>query len=175
MEILPAADGDTPKIFELYDKAIAFQQTVFDKTWISFAPEQVATEIADRRLWKIVDNGQIANIFSITYSDPILWGERSNAPAMYIHRIVTDPKFRGRGYVQAITDWAKHHAKENALRFVRMDTWSDNQKLLDYYQSFGYKFLGNITPEESDTLPPHYRGLSLALLEIDLNDDQATI
>jgi ribosomal protein S18 acetylase RimI-like enzyme len=175
MEILPTVGDDTPRIFELYDKAIAFQQTVFDKTWISFAPEQVATEIAEQRLWKIIDDDQIANIFSITYSDPILWGERSNAPAIYIHRIVTNPEFRGRGYVHAITDWAKQHAKEKGLRYVRMDTWSDNKKLSDYYQSFGYKFLGNVTPEESDTLPPHYRGLSLALLEIDLNDDPATV
>ena len=175
MEILPAVGDDTPKIFELYDKAIAFQRTVFDKTWISFAPEQVATEIAQERLWKIVDDGRIANIFSVTYHDPILWGERSSAPAIYIHRIVTDPAFRGRGYVQAITDWAKLHAKEKGLRFVRMDTWSDNQKLLDYYQNCGFKFLGNVTPEESETLPPHYRGLSLALLEIDLNDDQAAV
>src|SRR4029078_2530689 len=109
MEILPAVSNDTSRIFDLYDKAIAFQQTVFDKTWISFAPEQVANDIAEQRLWKIVDNGQIANIFSITYSDPILWGERSNAPAMYIHRIVTDPEVRGRGYVQSITEWAKQH------------------------------------------------------------------
>src|ERR1044071_3288142 len=128
MEILPAVTADTSRIFELYDKAIVFQQTVFDKTWISFAPEQVSTEIAEQRLWTIVDDGQIANIFSITYNDPILWGERSNAAAMYIHRIVTDPDFRGRGYVRAITDWARQHATENGLRFVRMDTWSDNQK-----------------------------------------------
>jgi len=175
MNILPAVGDDTPKIFELYDKAIAFQQTVFDKTWISFAPEQVATEIAERRLWKIIDDSKIANIFSITYNDPILWGERSNAAAIYIHRIVTDPEFRGRGYVQAITDWAKQYAKVKGSRFVRMDTWSDNQKLLDYYQNCGFKFLGNVTPEESDTLPPHYRGLRLALLEIDLNDDPATV
>jgi ribosomal protein S18 acetylase RimI-like enzyme len=174
MEILPAVSEDSVTIFDLYDKAIEFQQTVFDKTWISFAPELVATEITDKRLWKIIDDGEIANIFSITFGDPILWGDRSNAPAIYIHRIVTDPRFRGRGYVQAITDWSKQFAAENGLRFVRMDTWSDNQKLLDYYQNCGFKFLGIVTPEESDTLPPHYRGLSLALLEIDLDHDSAT-
>ena len=88
---------------------------------------------------------------------------------------MTDPQFRGRGYVQAITDWARLYAKGKGLRFVRMDTWSDNQKLLDYYQNCGFKFLGNVTPEESETLPPHYRGLSLALLEIDLERDNTAV
>ena len=89
---------------------------------------------------------------------------------MYIHRIVTNPEFRGRRYVPAITEWAKNHAREKGLRFVRMDTWNDNRKLLDYYQNCGFKFVGTIAPEESDTLPAHYRGLILALLEIDLQE-----
>ena len=175
MQIENAEREDIKTILELYDKAIEFQKTVFDKPWLGFDVEFVNKEIGEGRLWKITETGVIANIFSVTYSDPMLWLEKSNEPAMYIHRIVTNPDFRGRGYVPAITEWAKNHAQEKNLRFVRMDTWGDNQKLLDYYQSCGFEFVGTVEPEESDTLPAHYRGLSLALLEIDLNHDSATI
>ena len=87
---------------------------------------------------------------------------------MYIHRIVTNPEFRGRGYVRTITDWARDHARTNELRFVRMDTWGDNQKLIDYYQSCGFKFVGLMTPSPSATLPKHYNSIDLSLFEIDL-------
>ena len=169
MEIVNAEREDIDTIFDLYDKAIEFQKKVFDKHWLGFDAALVNGEIAERHLWKIVENGQIACLFSIAYSDPIIWLEKSKDPAMYIHRIVTNPDFRGRGYASVITEWARGHAKANDLRFVRMDTWADNQKLLDYYHACGFKSIGLVTPEESDMLPKHYSGLSLSLLEIDLN------
>lgn len=170
MEIVNATVDDVAVIFDLYDKAIAFQKTVFDKAWLGFDLELVSSEIEQARLWKIVEDESIACIFSVAYSDPIIWGERSHESAMYIHRIVTNPVFRGRGYVRIITDWARDHARSNGLRFVRMDTWGDNQKLIDYYQSRGFKFLGLTTPRESPTIPKHYRGIDLSLFEIDLQD-----
>ena len=168
MEIINASSNDVVVVFDLYDKAIEFQKTVFHKTWLGFDRELVDTEIAEGRLWKIVEDDRVACIFSVAYADPIIWGEHSHESAMYIHRIVTNPEFRGRGYVRAITEWAIDHANRNGLRFVRMDTWGDNQKLIDYYQSCGFKFLGLTTPEESPTMPKHYRGIDLSLFEIDL-------
>jgi RimJ/RimL family protein N-acetyltransferase len=175
MQIENAEREDIKIILELYDKAIEFQKTVFDKPWLGFDVEFVNREIQEGRLWKITEAGLIANIFSVTYSDPMLWLGKSDDPAMYIHRIVTNPDFRGRGYVPAITEWAKSHARKKGLQFVRMDTWSDNQKLLDYYQNCGFKFLGTVAPEETSSLPPHYRGLTLALLEIDLDYGSTTV
>jgi len=169
MQIVNATPIDVDVIFDLYDQAIEFQKTVFDKTWLGFDSKLIDTEIAEQRLWKIIeDTDDVACIFSVAYADPIIWGEHSHESAMYIHRIVTNPEFRGRGYVRAITDWAIDHARTNGLGFVRMDTWGDNQKLIDYYQLCGFKFLGLTTPAESPTMPKHYRGIDLSLFEIDL-------
>jgi ribosomal protein S18 acetylase RimI-like enzyme len=168
MEIVNATPNDVEVIFDLYAKAIEFQKTVFDKTWLGFDRGLVDTEIAEGRLWKIIEDGQVACIYSVAYADPVIWGENSHESAMYIHRIVTNPEFRGRGYVRTITDWAMDHARTNGLRFVRMDTWGDNQKLIDYYQSCGFTFLGLMTPAASATLPKHYNSIDLSLFEIDL-------
>lgn len=161
---------DLDTVFLLYDKAIEFQKTVFDKTWLGFDAGFVNREIDEGRLWKIIEDEKIACIYSITYADPIIWGKNSGDSAMYIHRIVTNPVFRGRAYVRSITEWAKGHAVENGLRYVRMDTWGDNQKLTDYYKDCGFRYLGIMTPELSDELPKHYVGISLSLFEIDLED-----
>ncbi len=171
MEILNASAGDIDTIFDLYEKAIEFQKTKFDKHWLGFDAAPVNKEIAEKRLWKIVIEGETACIFSVAYSDPMIWGEKSaDDPAMYIHRIVTNPNFRGRGFVTSITKWSKEHARSKGLRYVRMDTWGDNQKLIDYYQANGFKFLGLTTPEISDALPKQYHGISLGLFEIDIGE-----
>jgi len=163
-----AVAADLDAIFDLYDKAIEFQKKVFDKHWLGFDAEMVGREIAEDRLWKITEGDDIACIYSVAYEDPIIWGEDSGKSAMYIHRIVTNPNFRGRGYAKTITEWAKEHASEKELRFVRMDTWGDNQKLKEYYEGCGFKYRGLVTPAESETLPKHYSGISLGLFEIEI-------
>ena len=165
-ETATASDFDT--IFKLYDQAIEFQKTVFDKQWLGFDADLVNREIAEGRLRKIVEDGVVACIYSLAYEDPIIWGTESSLAAMYIHRIVTNPDFRGRGYVRAIVDWSREHAAENDLRYIRMDTWADNLKLKEYYVGCGFEWKGTVSPEDSPTMPAHYRGIQLGLFEMDL-------
>jgi ribosomal protein S18 acetylase RimI-like enzyme len=82
---------------------------------------------------------------------------------------VTNPLFRGRGYVRAIVEWAKDYGETSGRNFIRLDTWGDNQKLIDYYRNCGFSFLGVISPQETSNLPKHYEGISLSLFEIKLS------
>ncbi|MBK8561985.1 MAG: GNAT family N-acetyltransferase [Saprospiraceae bacterium] len=165
MEITTSTPADIGLIFGLYDAAIEFQKQVFNKHWKGFDTGLVEREIAENRQWKIMVEGQVACIFAITFEDKSIWKEKDQGDAIYIHRIVTNPEFRGRRFVPVITEWAKEYAKSQGLSFVRMDTWGDNQKLIDYYQSCGFKFLEIITPEQVG-LPKHYNGITLSLFEI---------
>ena len=167
MEIVNSTPDDFDRIFELYDAAIEFQKKVFDKHWKGFEPGLIEQEINDNRQWKILVDGQIACIFAITFEDPYIWKEKEQGDAIYIHRIVTDPSFRGRNFALHITNWAKEYAKSIGKKKVRMDTWGDNQKLIDYYQQCGFEFLGIITPDQKN-LPKHYNGITLSLFEIEV-------
>jgi len=168
MQFLNSETADFDEIFRLYDAAIEFQKTKFDKTWQTFDRKMIEREIAEKRHWKIAIDDKIACIFSIAFEDPLIWKEKSAEPAIYIHRIVTNPEFRGQKFVPKITDWACVYAKTIGKKFVRMDTWGDNQKLIDYYVDCGFDFLGVITPTKSAELPKHYDGITLSLFEIKL-------
>lgn len=173
MEFLNSTIEDLDEIFRLYDAAIEFQKTVFDKSWQPFERKFIETEIAEKRHWKIEIDAQIACIFSTAFADPLIWKEKSADAAIYIHRIVTNPDFRGRKFVPKIVEWARFYARLNGKKFVRMDTWGDNQKLIDYYTDCGFEFLGIVTPDEIEKLPKHYEGITLSLFEmkIEKNDD----
>ncbi len=172
MQIVNAVLQDIDAIFHLYNEGRDYQKTKFDKHWQTFDVELVEREIDEGRFWKIVEDQQIACIFTVFYKDPVIWGPDSGESAMYIHRIVTSSDFRGRGYARVITEWTKEHAKANGLRYVRMDTWGDNQKLIDYYQDCGFRLLGITTPNPTDEMPLHYRDITLSLFEIDLQTIQ---
>jgi ribosomal protein S18 acetylase RimI-like enzyme len=134
MQILPSQPNDIATIFQLYDDAVAFQKTRFNKHWLPFDRAMVEKEITELKQWKIMEGDEVACIFAITYDDPFIWKEKNVDPAIYIHRIVTHPAYHGRGYVKAIVEWAKEHAKDTRKQFIRMDTWGDNYKLIRYYQ-----------------------------------------
>lgn len=168
MEIIQSTEKDLAEIFRLYDEAVAFQKTVSHKHWNQFDKPMVETEIKEGRQWKIMENGAIACIFMIAYSDPFIWGARGHGNAIYIHRIVTNPAFRGGGYVKAIVAWARQHVKETGNTFVRMDTWGDNDRLIEYYTHCGFTFLGVFTPDDTSKLPKHYSDITLAFFEMEV-------
>ncbi len=168
MQIINSFLEDIPSLYELYDSAIAYQKERSLRHWGKFERSLLEQEIKEGRQWKIMEGNDIACIFMIAYDDPYIWGERNADPAIYIHRIVTNPLFRGRNYMNHIIEWARIHAKIKDKKYIRMDTWGDNPKLNDYYLRCGFRSLGIVTPETTENLPKHYSCISLSLLEIEL-------
>lgn len=164
--ILQSLPADIDSLFSLYDDAVAYQKTKFNKHWLPFDRHLVETEIAEGRQWKIIEGGQVACVFAIAYDDPFIWADKNADPAIYLHRIVTHSAFRGGGYVKSIIKWAITHAKENNKKFIRMDTWGDNEELINYYIQCGFNFLGTTTPKATENLPKHYSAIYLSLFEI---------
>lgn len=169
MKFLNSKPEDLDEIFRLYDLAIEFQKTVFNKSWLPFDRNFIEREIAEKRNWKIVVDNRIACVFSIAFEDRLIWKAKNADAAIYIHRITTNPDFRGQKFVPKIVEWARNYAKSNGKDFVRMDTWGDNQKLIDYYKNCGFEFLGIVTPDEIEKLPKHYEGITLGLFEMKLD------
>ncbi len=165
MEIINSTMADIPVMLEFYDMAREYQKAKSLRHWQAFDPSLIEKEIREKRQWKILEGDTIACIFMIAYEDPFIWREKDKDPAIYIHRIVTHPGWRGREYTSLILKWANVHAKEKNKQFIRMDTWGDNPKLIDYYIKCGFIFLKTITPGETQQLPAHYSCISLALFE----------
>jgi ribosomal protein S18 acetylase RimI-like enzyme len=168
MTILNSTSQDIDNIFKLYDAGTAHQKKVAQRHWQGFDRGLVETEILEKRQWKIIVDGEIACVFAITFSDPFIWKEKSDDPAIYIHRIATNPGFRGNSYVKHIVEWAKTYATENKKEYIRMDTGSGNEKLNNYYVSCGFEYLGIIEHNDTGDLPAHYKVGGSSLFEIKL-------
>lgn len=164
-QVLNSQISDINTIFQFYDMAIAHQKKVFNKHWQGFSRELIETEIEENRQYKILVDGVVACVFAVTFDDKLIWGDRDK-DSIYIHRIVTHPEYRGYSFVKEIIKWAKEFALNRSIKFIRMDTWADNKKLLDYYTGCGFDYVGVVTMEKTEGLPKHYEGISLSLFEI---------
>ena len=165
IQVINSQISDIETIFQFYDMAIAHQKKVFNKHWQGFSRSLVETEIAENRQYKILVKGEVACIFAVTFEDKLIWGDQ-DVDSIYIHRIVTHPGFRGYSFVKEIIKWAKAFAPLNGIKYIRMDTWADNEKLLAYYTGCGFDYVGVVTMQETEGLPKHYEGISLSLFEI---------
>jgi RimJ/RimL family protein N-acetyltransferase len=137
--------------------------------WPEFEQELIEMEIAENRQWKILINNQIACVWTTTFSDPQIWEERDEEPAVYIHRISTNPIFRGQNLVGEIVNWSKKYARENAKKYIRMDTVGENKGLINYYQKCGFEFLGLKKLKNTAGLPAHYSRDAVSLFQISLD------
>lgn len=85
--------------------------------------------------------------------------------AIYLHRIVLNREFRDIKLFNLLLDWALEHARQKKLKHLRMDTWAGNEKLINYYKSYGFRFIENYTTANTEELPEQHRNLKVALLE----------
>lgn len=171
MQIANSNISDIEEIFKLYELATNFQKSKKEVVvWPAFERALVETEIAENRQWKLLINGEVACVWAITFSDEQIWEKRNQDRAIYIHRIATNPNFRGQGFVQKIVDWAKVYAPSVDKKFIRLDTMGNNVGLIELYKKAGFDFLGFFKLKNTDKLPEHYRTeLPACLFEIDLN------
>lgn len=171
LQINNSSIHDIDEIFRLYKIATDFQKTRFSVHWPEFDRKLVETEIYENRQWKIVIDGKIACIWATTFNDPQIWEERNEDPSVYIHRIATNPDFRGQNLVGQIVEWVKIYAKKNQKEFVRMDTVGDNKGLVSYYEKCGFDFLGLLKLKNTEGLPAHYDNATVSLFQMTLNEN----
>ena len=158
--------NDLETILGLYRNAVKYQKEKGYNLWPEFEKSLIEKEINEQRHYKIIQENEIACVFSVLYNDPIIWKEKDKNPAIYMHRIATNPHFKGKGMMQLITNWAHEHALQHQKKYIRMDTWGDNENLKNYYINFGFKHKGQVSLPENHELPSHYWGSTLSLFEI---------
>ena len=166
MEIQNSSMEDVDFILELYRSATEYQKERFISHWPEFDRQMVINEITENRQWKMIINGAVVCIWATTFSDPLIWEDRNIDPSVYIHRITTNPDFRGKGLVNKIVDWSRNYAIENYKKFVRLDTVGENHKLIEYYTACGFEFLGLSQLTNTDVLPQHYHNAVVSLFEL---------
>jgi ribosomal protein S18 acetylase RimI-like enzyme len=106
--------------------------------------DRVKASLAKRATWLTWDGPiAVATVTSHKRGIPFLWSVAEQArPAVYAHRLIVNRGYAGRGIGAGLLDWvAERAAREYGAEELRIDVWTSNAALHDYYRGIGFSFV----------------------------------
>ncbi len=165
IEVRNTEMSDMEQIFRFFEHSINYQEKRGYPVWKNYDRNAIVKDVEDKNQYKVVVDSKTGIVFSVCYTDKVIWRTLDKGNSIYLHRIVVNPELKGQKLFGKILDWVIEHSKQTGLGSIRMDTWAANPTIIDYYKGFGFTFIENYTTPDSIELPVHNRNLALTLLE----------
>ena len=155
--IRKATESDLSEAKQLTESGALAMQKKGIFQWNQFYPslQRLRQDIEAEELYVLEEKNELFGIMVLTpkMDDeyiPIEW-LTTTGRNLYIHRLATRPELWGKGYGQQLMDFAEDYAGAHGYNSVRLDTFSQNVRNQKFYESRGYKRLGNIYfPKQSE-------------------------
>src|SRR6478735_1193796 len=87
--------SDLEQIFKLFEHSILYQEKKGYPVWKDYDKNAIIRDIENKNQYKIVVDSSIAIVFSVCYTDKVIWRELDKGDSIYLHRIVVNPEFKG--------------------------------------------------------------------------------
>jgi len=79
---------------------------------------------------------QAAATLILEVEDRLPWP--NDAPAFYLHKLAVRRQYAGTGLAEAVIGWAKHQARVQGKRYLRLDCAADRPGLRAFYERQGF-------------------------------------
>jgi ribosomal protein S18 acetylase RimI-like enzyme len=113
------------------------------------ARERLLQGLRDGKTWIVRLSSQPVATFTIDdFSDPQLWtGAEQTEPALYIHRFVVHRDYRGIRLGAVLMDLIGVLAAHDGCHWLRVDVWTTNAGLQQYYRNLGFEHVRTIVSD----------------------------
>ncbi|HEY8479332.1 MAG TPA: GNAT family N-acetyltransferase [Spirillospora sp.] len=105
--------------------------------------KRVHEALLNRETWLLFDEDRAIGTVSIRLiGHEELWTpEEREIEAVYLHRLVIHRDYAGIGLGAELIDWAgrKGASQQRKAELIRIDVWTDNTELHDYYRRQGFR------------------------------------
>jgi hypothetical protein len=166
IRIINTTPEDLPLVYWLFEQAIHYQRQHGYPAWKGYEKNGLRAEVDQLLQFKVVQYHHVLAIFSISYNDAATWGEWDTGRALFLHRIITHPQFKGQRIFEKVLDWARCTAREKGIAYIRIDTWTDNPAIIAFYEAYGFHIVAARTTPDSPELPEQNRHLRVTLMQL---------
>jgi GNAT superfamily N-acetyltransferase len=106
--------------------------------------QRIREAIQAGRTWIAWDSDRPAATITASPNDHHIWPEENRRePAVYIRRLAVSRRYAGQGLGAQFLDWAGLRAsRQYGAQWVRVDVWTTNTELHEYYRRQGFEFCG---------------------------------
>lgn len=129
----------------LWDAAATWLQEQGQSQW-QYPPrlDGIEASIEARTCWLVEQKpgDPIATVTLDDVADPRRWPpEDQPGTARYVHRLIVGRSHRVPGLGSAILDWAGARAARAGATWLRLDAWTGNARLRQYYLDHGFRLV----------------------------------
>jgi len=132
--------SDTDTVVDLWNEAANWLADRTDQWQYPVRIDGIKNAIRTGSVWLLSgDQAEIATVTLDEQADPHLWFESDNpADALYVHRLIVARNHGGHGLGSKILDWASDQSFTQHRSWLRLDAWTTNVQLHDYYLQQGF-------------------------------------
>lgn len=151
MRIIQAAatPANLATVVRLRREAIAWLQAQGQDQWSTDWPDtdtMVAgfeRDLREGSTWFALDDvgGVLAVITTNRRTHSGLWTPQEESTALFVHRLTLTRAAAGRGIGARLLDFAGEQAEQAGLPWLRLDAWTTNSRLHDYYRGQGFRLV----------------------------------
>ncbi|WP_421378472.1 GNAT family N-acetyltransferase [Bacillus salacetis] len=156
-----AGDGDMDKVISLLVDAARWLKTKGTTQWDYYITDlegnldEIIESITKRSTYLLQEDAKAVATFTLEEDpnewDMDVWGEdASQNDCVYLHRLVVNREYAGRGIGDALMEWAKEDVSRRGKKYIRFDCLNNNEGLNHYYQrQYRLKGVANIYGKHS--------------------------
>ncbi|MEJ8632431.1 GNAT family N-acetyltransferase [Streptomyces sp. MS2.AVA.5] len=154
MKVSRATLEDGPRLRKFRTDAVAWLAQRGSDQWSTPYPEELLREsITAGEVFLFHSAGGLepeATVTLDTKADPALWTpEEALEPAMYVHKLTLSQPGRRSGLGSRILDWCGDRAARAGARWLRLDAWTTNSSLQDYYRAQGFAHVRTVVDADA--------------------------
>ncbi len=120
--------------------------------------ERIRADLNKGKTWLLRDGLTVAGTITIDTEEPVdaderpVWpAHKSPEPAIYVRRVIVGRRYSGIGLGAAMLDWAAEAATEEyQATLLRIDVWTTNRGLHEYYEG---QFFARREARDPEELP----------------------
>jgi GNAT superfamily N-acetyltransferase len=155
MRIAKAAPEHLDVILGLVEDARTWLRDQDTDQWAAPWPDRAARDarvlrgLTNGKTWIVWDDDvPAATVTMATRANPAVWSKPEclcdlSERAVYVHRLITARKYAHLGLGSQLIDWAGlRTSREYGAKWIRIDVWTSNLALHDYYQKRGFEPCG---------------------------------
>lgn len=147
MIISPAAPEDLQLLLRYRQEAASWLQAKGIDQWSNAFPEEhILASIKGGNVYLIKDGASTAATVTLDNEpEPGLWTkEELQEPCMHLHKLIVSRSYAGRELGHRILDWASDRTARAGGLWVRINVWSSNIALQEYWRNQGFEHVRTV-------------------------------